>query len=89
MFIMARSILHMGPDDLSNGKGHFHFFKMAFTSLSKTTSQLEHIPNGKYVLRNPFWPLESSFLMRKSEKKGPNFLGWHGPILRLTFSKLF
>jgi len=69
MFIMARSILHMGPDDPSNGKGHFHFFKMAFTSLSKTTSQLEHIPNGKYVLRNPFWPLDSSFLMRKSEKK--------------------
>ena len=27
MFIMARSILHMGPDDLSNGKGHFHFLK--------------------------------------------------------------
>ena len=22
-----------------------------------------------------FWPLESGFLMRKSEKKGPNFLG--------------
>ena len=27
--------------------------------------------------------------MRKSEKKGPNFLGRHGPILRLTFSEWF
>ena len=38
MFIMARSILHTGPDDPSNVKGHFHFFKMAFTTLGKTTS---------------------------------------------------
>ena len=28
-------------------------------------------------------------VMRKSEKKGPNFLGQDGPILRLTFSESF
>ena len=28
--------------------------------------------SGKYGLRNHFWPLESHFLMRISEKKGPN-----------------
>ena len=28
--------------------------------------------SGKYGLKNHFWPLESVFLMRKSEKKGPN-----------------
>ena len=36
--------------------------------------------SGKYGLRNHFWPLESHFLMRKSEKKGPNFLTRHGLI---------
>ena len=40
---------------------------------------------GKYGLRNHFWSLESGFLMRKSEKKGPNFLGTLLPIWRLTF----
>ena len=30
------------------------------------------LDSGKYGLRNHFWPLESCFLMRKSEKKGPN-----------------
>ena len=34
---------------------------------------------------NFFWPLESGFLMRKSEKKGPNFFGPLLLILRLTF----
>ena len=28
--------------------------------------------SGKYGLRNHFWPLESRFLMRKSEEKGSN-----------------
>ena len=41
--------------------------------------------NGKYGLRNHFWPLESCFLMSKSEKKGPNFLCPLLPISRLTF----
>ena len=41
--------------------------------------------SGKYGLRNHFWPLESGFLMRKSEKKSPNFLGPLLPILKLTF----
>ena len=27
---------------------------------------------GRYGLRNHFWPLESCFLTRKSDKKGPN-----------------
>ena len=44
--------------------------------------------SGKYDLRNHFWPLESGFLMRKSEKKGPNFWGTLLPILRLTFLEL-
>ena len=29
----------------------------------------------KYDLRNHFWPLESVFFIRKSEKKGHNFFG--------------
>ena len=35
--------------------------------------------SGKYGLRNSLSPLESGFLTRNSEKKGPNFLGRHGP----------
>ena len=30
------------------------------------------IISGNYGLRNHFWRLQSGFLMRKSEKKGPN-----------------
>ena len=41
--------------------------------------------SGRYDLKIHFWPLESIFLMRKSEKKGPNFWGTLLPILRLTF----
>ena len=41
--------------------------------------------DGNYGLKNHFLPLESVFLMRKSDKKGPNFLGPLLPILRLTF----
>ena len=41
--------------------------------------------SGKYGLRNHFWPLESRFLMSKSEKKGPNFLGPKGLIFKLTY----
>ena len=43
--------------------------------------------DGKYGLRNHFWPLESGFLMRKSEKKGPNFFGRSGLILEFTYSE--
>ena len=44
--------------------------------------------SGKYGLRNYFWPLESRFLMRKSEKKSifskpPNFLILSSWILNL------
>ena len=56
---------------------------MAFSSLS-VQAQNENlrpllnrnIPliSGKYGLRNHFWPLESGFLVRKSEEKGQNFL---------------
>ena len=28
--------------------------------------------SGKYGLKNHFWPLESGFFVRKSEKEGPN-----------------
>ena len=38
-------------------------------------------------LRNHFWPLESRFLMRKSEEKGPNFFGPKGRILKFTYSE--
>ena len=41
--------------------------------------------SGKYGVKNHFWPLQSVFLERESEKKGPNFLGPFLPILRLTF----
>ena len=41
----------------------------------------------KYGLRNHFWPLESGVLISKSEEKGPNFLGRHGPILKFTYSE--
>ena len=33
--------------------------------------------------------LVATDVMRKSEKKGPNFLGRHGPISILTFSESF
>ena len=36
-------------------------------------------------LRFSVWALEIGFLMRKSEKRGPNFLSPMLPILRLTF----
>ena len=32
--------------------------------------------------------MESVFLMRKSEEKGPNFWGFQLPILRLTYLEL-
>ena len=38
-------------------------------------------------LRNHLWPLESDFLMRKSEKKGLNVSGRHSPILKFTYSE--
>ena len=41
--------------------------------------------SGKHGFKNHFWPLESVFLMSKSEKKGPNAWGTLLPILRLTF----
>ena len=44
--------------------------------------------SGKYGLRNHLGPLESGILVRKSEKKGPNFLGTLLPILRLKFLEL-
>ena len=37
--------------------------------------------SGKYGLRNHFWPLESSFLMRKNEKKSIFSKSAHFPIL--------
>ena len=41
--------------------------------------------SGKHGLRNHFWPLEIGFLTRKSEIKGPNFLGRYGQILKFTY----
>ena len=52
-----------------------YWVKMAFSSLKNLRPLLiTNIPliSGKYGLRNHFWPPESLFLMRKSEKKGPN-----------------
>ena len=40
----------------------------------------------KYGLRNQFRPLESGFLMRKSEEKGDNFLGSKRRTLKFTYS---
>ena len=62
--------------------GHFQCPKRK----SKTTFYT-NIPliSGNYGLRDHFWPLESRFLMRKSEKKGPNFLGFW--ILKSTYSE--
>ena len=45
--------------------------------------------SGKYGLRNHFQSLESVFLMKKSENKGPNFWGPLLLILRLTFLEVF
>ena len=60
-----------------------------FSARNKNLSPLlnRNIPliSGHYGLRNHFWLRESGFLMKKSEKKGPNFLGPLLPILRLTF----
>ena len=64
-----------------------------FSARNKNLSPLlnRNIPliSGHYGLRNHFWLRESGFLMKKIEKKGPNFLGPLLPILRLTFFKLF
>ena len=51
---------------------------------SRTTSQKKHIPILWEILTTG-----KCFLMRKSEKKGPNFWGPMLPILRLTFLELF
>ena len=45
--------------------------------------------SAKYGLRNHFQSLESVFLMKKSENKGPNFWGPLLLILRLTFLEVF
>ena len=78
------------------GKGHFLLLKWPFPHSrfghyrNKNLRPLlnRNIPliSRKYGLRNHFWPLESVFLMRKSEKKGPNFWGTLLPILRLESS---
>ena len=52
---------------------------------NKTTFQYNYTPTGKYGIRNHIWPLESGFLMRKSEKKGHNFLGPWGQIFKFTY----
>ena len=86
---------HIGLEDRKKTqKFCFHYVKMAFSSLSvrvlnKNLRPLltRNIPliSGKYGLRSHFWPLESGFLMRKSEKKSPNFLLWYGLILKFTY----
>ena len=47
------------------------------------------LTSGKYGLRNHFQSLESVFLMKKSENKGPNFWGPLLLILGLTFLESF
>ena len=78
-------------------KGHFSKWKWLFLTLGSGTSSAwkenlrpllnTHVPlfNGKYGLRNHFWPLESRFLMRKSEKNDRNFLGYMGRILKSIY----
>ena len=41
--------------------------------------------SGKYGFSNHILPLESGFLTRTSEKKGPNFLGSKCPIFKFTY----
>ena len=54
------------------------FFTLGSATFSARNENLGPLPNtnihqfsGKYGLRKHFWPLESRFHMRKSEKKGP------------------
>ena len=68
------------------------FLTLGFGTFSARNENLRPLLNrniplisGENGLRNHFWPLESVFLMRKSEEKGPNFWGFQLPILRLTF----
>ena len=77
-------------------KCHFHLLKRPFPH-SRFSARNENlwpllntnIPriSGTYGLRNHFWPLESCFLMRKSKKKGPTFLGPMVWILKFTYSE--
>ena len=53
------------------GKGHFSKYKRN-ENLRPILNRNIPLISGKYGLRNQFCPLESVFLMRKSEKKGPN-----------------
>ena len=70
----------MGPFPHSRF-GHFQCSKQK----SKATSQenMEIWPQKTFLTTGKWLSHE------KSEKKGPNFLGRHGPILRLTFSESF
>ena len=51
---------------------HFGHWKCPNREWGKGHLVGEPLISGKYGLRNHFWPLESVFLMRKSDKKGPN-----------------
>ena len=70
-----------------------HFFVNAkfseiarrFKICKSSSAWNENLISGENGLRNHFWPLESVFLMRKSEETGPNFWGFQLPILRLTY----
>ena len=68
------------------GKGHFRRWKWPFPH-SRFGHFLRPLFNTIYLydLRNHIWPLESGFLMRKSEKKGHNFLGPWGQIFKFTY----
>ena len=84
----------MGPEE---GKDHFSKWNGLLLTLGLSTSSARNenlrpllnrnIPliSGEYGFRNHVWPLESGFLMRKNEKKDPNFWGPLLPILRLTY----
>ena len=46
---------------------------------------------GNFGIRNHFWPLESRFFMRKSEKKGPNgliYIFWNPFLFIFLWTKI-
>ena len=88
-----------GDTSITDGLGLESEKASCFLTLSSGTSSAQNenlrtlfitnIPliSGKYGLINRFWPLEKDFFMRKSEKKGHNFLGPKGQIFKFTFSE--
>ena len=85
-----KKVLLVSENDLflTLGLGTFSAWNENLRSLLNTNISLN---NGKYGIRNHFWPLESRFFMRKSEKKGPNgliYIFWNPFLFIFLWTKI-